>query len=192
MPEDDLLSGVARGEPDWNGIFRAYAPDVRAAALKVLRGAGRVVDSKDVDDVVQTTFEEAMQGGVLPKDTKSIAARLRRVATRRAIDALRRAGKVDDEGEQELAALTVADETDELVDADFDHEVLKAVWRNQRQLEGRERLIFRAHAIDGESFADIGNRIGLTGQRVGQIYKEAMRRIVRGIDLTGGDGGGKQ
>ena len=79
MPEDDdLLAGVARGDPDWGGIYRAYNKDVYAAALKVLGSTRRMVDSKDVEDIVQLTFEEAMKDGVLTPETRSIVAALRR------------------------------------------------------------------------------------------------------------------
>jgi len=191
VPEDDdLLAGVASGDPDWGGIYHAYSKDVYAAAQKILGSNRRVVDSKDVEDIVQLTFEESMKEGVLTPETRSIAATLRKVATRRAIDAARRGAKIHETDVAELAdeALSADDGVDEFVQDDFELEIQRAIWRNQRTLTAQERTIFRSRAVDGKTFVEIGSRLQLTPQRIGQIYGEAINKIKKGIDLTG-DGG---
>ena len=187
---DDLLVGVANGEPDWDAIYRAYHQSVHAAAQQLFRSRLRIVDSKDVDDIVQLTFEEAMKGGVLTPDTQSIGKKLRQVARRRAVDAIRRAAKVHDKPVEEIAG-AAADEGDEIenfIETDFDIAIGQAVWRHLRKLSPQERTVFRARATDGLKFPEIAERLGLTPQRVGQIYREALRKVTRGLDLTG-DGG---
>lgn len=191
MPEDDdLLAGVARGDPDWDGIYRAYSKDVYAAAQKVLGSTRRVVDSKDVEDIVQLTFEEAMKGGVLIPETRSIVAALRNVAKRRAIDAVRRGAKINETEIEELPgeSLSADDSVDDFVQDNFELEIQRAIWRNQRKLSAQERTVFRARTVDGLTFSEIATQLRLTPQRIGQIYREALGKITKGIDLTG-DGG---
>jgi RNA polymerase sigma factor (sigma-70 family) len=188
--EDELLAGVAAGDPDWEGIFRAYAKDVRAAAQQVLGAEGRIVDSKDVDDVVQQTFEEAMKGGVLTPNTRSIPAKLRVVARRRAMDAVRRGSKIHDARIEDMPnpEQPAEDDIETFVEDDFEMAIRQAIWRNQRRLTPRERIIFRAKTEEGLTFDEIGKRLNLTPQRVGQIYRGAIRKLTAGLDLTG-DGG---
>jgi RNA polymerase sigma factor (sigma-70 family) len=191
VPEDDdLLAGVARGDPDWGGIHRAYSKDVYAAALKVLGSSRRVVDSKDVEDIVQLTFEEAMKDGVLTPETRSNVAALRNVATRRAIDAVRRGAKIHETDIEELPgdSLSTDYSVDDFVQDDFELEIQRAIWRNQRRLSAQERTVFRARAVDGMTFPEIAAKLQLTPQRIGQIYRKVMRKLTKGIDLKG-DGG---
>ena len=185
--DDDLLAGVTSGEPDWDGIYRAHHQGVHAAAQKVFRSRRRIVDSKDVDDVVQQTFEEAMKGGVLTSETRSIGATLRQVARRRAIDAIRRAAKVHDQPVEETAGAADEDEDEieQLIESEFEVAIQQAVWRNLRRLTPQERTVFRARATDGLKFPQIAERLGLTPQRVGQIYRDALGKVIRGLDLTG-------
>lgn len=193
MSEEDaeLLAGLARGDPDiWERIYRAYAKDVHATAQKELRSVTELVDSKDVQDIVQQTFLEALEGGVLTADTKSIGAKLRTVAARRARDAQRRGSKVAGQAIEAIpGADSGLDPIEDLIESAYRREIGQAVWRNLRRLDGRERQIVQAFAL-GETFAEIGQRMGLTGQRIGQIYKEAAKKLVAGIDPTG-DGGGR-
>lgn len=189
--DEELLVGVARGDPDvWERIYRAYAKDVHATAQKELRSLTELVDSKDVQDIVQQTFLEAMEGGVLTPDTKSISAKLRTVAARRARDAHRRGSRVAEQAIEDIpGADSGLDPIEELIESGYRREIAQAVWRNHRRLDRRERQIVQAFAL-GETFTEIGHRMGLTGQRIGQIYKEAAKKLVAGIDPTG-DGGGR-
>ncbi len=186
--DEELLAGVARGDPDiWERIYRAYAKDVHATAQKHLRSVSEIVDSKDVQDIVHQTFVEAMEGGVLTPDTKSISAKLRTVAARRALDARRRNSKTADQAIEDIpGADSMLDPVEELVESSYRREISQAVWRNLRRLDKRERQIVQAFAL-GEAFTEIGERMGLTGQRIGQIFKEAIKKLVAGID-TSGDG----
>lgn len=189
--DEELLAGVARGDPDiWVRIYHAYAKDVHATAQKHFRSPTELVDSKDVDDIVEQTFLEARDGGVLTPDTKSISAKLRTVAARRALDARRRNSKIANRPIEDIpGADSTFDPIEELVESSYRREIAQAVWRNFRRLDKREKQIVQAFAL-GETFTEIGQRMGLTGQRIGQIFKEASKKLVAGIDPTG-DGGGR-
>jgi DNA-directed RNA polymerase specialized sigma24 family protein len=127
--DEELLAGVARGDPDiWERIYRAYAKDVHATAQKELRSLTEIVDSKDVQDIVQQTFLEAMEGGVLTPDTKSISAKLRTVAARRAREAHRRASKVADQAIEDIpTADSGLDPIEEVIEAGYRREIAQAV-----------------------------------------------------------------
>ena len=44
-------------------------------------------------------------------------------------------------------------------------------------LDDREQEIFFAIHFDGYSRKEVGDRLGLTSQRIGQIYKAVLRRL---------------
>jgi RNA polymerase sigma factor (sigma-70 family) len=186
--EHELLRGVADGDPDFEGIYRAYGRVMQATAQQVLGAKGRVVDSKDIEDVVHDAFTDIMKKGLLTPDTLSIAARLRRVTFNKAYDAVRRATHVQGRPIEELpeADRAVAP-LDAWHEAQADRELGQAVWRNLRRLDARERRIYAAHINEGRSFAQIGTELGLSGQRIGQLFRRAMQKLLAEVDLTGGD-----
>ena len=59
------------------------------------------------------------------------------------------------------------------------------VGRLMRLLLPRERTIFHMYFWDDLSFAQIGLRIGLSGERVRQIFDGSLRRLRRAASLAG-------
>jgi RNA polymerase sigma factor (sigma-70 family) len=58
------------------------------------------------------------------------------------------------------------------------------VARLMRLLHPRERTIFQMYFWDEMSFAQIGTRVGLSGERVRQIFEGSLRRLRRAAQIT--------
>lgn len=157
-----------------------------------------VVGGTSAEDV----FSEALQGLLQyePKGSVSWEAVAITIAQRRAIDAVRNARKhrvLPDGSEIGITSLDLEnDEGERLVDglADSgeltDEEAVDRVLRADRLLAFRkvaeevlpERdrdIVFRV--TRGETNVAIAKEVGLTQQRVGQIYGESMRKINAGL-----------
>jgi RNA polymerase sigma factor (sigma-70 family) len=59
------------------------------------------------------------------------------------------------------------------------------VARLMRLLLPRERVIFHMYFWDDLSFAQIGLRVGLSGERVRQIFDGSLRRLRRAVHVAG-------
>jgi DNA-directed RNA polymerase specialized sigma24 family protein len=100
---DDLLRSVKGGDPDYDGIYRAYGRLMYVAALRAYHQNNRIVDAQDVGDVVHEAFLQIMDRKLLTPDTKSIGGLLSTVAYRRALDHLRRGDRHADLDIDDLA-----------------------------------------------------------------------------------------
>lgn len=150
------------------------------------------------DDVLQTATL-ALLSHPPSELTTSWEALAVTIARNKAVDAVRRAtsGRTSpaaDDGppaaETNVIPLPTAGQGNNPVDAvAADDEALEAEFIASRQqqillrlawevLDDRDRQIFFAIHHLGRSRAEVGRRFGLTGQRVGQIYRGAARRLL--------------
>jgi len=153
------------------------------AAASVLNRAGLAGQVEDaVSTVVATLFKMRRSGQLTPKD--DWAPYLRRAASNEAlriVAAHARVSPVPDD-------MPLADRTEGL-DPVSDEATLRAMGGRLReavnQLEPRQRRIVHGYYWQHRTDGELGEELGLTSQRVGQLRHSAERRL--GQLLGGGE-----
>jgi RNA polymerase sigma factor (sigma-70 family) len=189
---DDLLRSVQGGDPDYEGIYRAYGKLMYFAALRAYDQKNRVFDARDVEDVVHEAYLQVMERNLLTPDTKSIGGLLSTVAYRRALDHLRRGDRhanldiddVPDQVDVEDPYLAIEDELERT-------QIGAAVWDNWHRLNAQERAVYRGVIFEGRTHTDIAVDLGVSRERVGQVFRAALRKMTHGLNLNDEDGGGR-
>ncbi len=75
---------------------------------------------------------------------------------------------------------TLASENDpieEVVDRIYDEEVSRALWEEVDNLSDREAQVVRSKYQDGKTYAECGEALGLSIERVRQIHEKALRKL---------------
>jgi RNA polymerase sigma factor (sigma-70 family) len=162
------------------------------AALRAYDQKNRVFDARDVEDVVHEAYLQVMERNLLTPDTKSIGGLLSTVAYRRALDHLRRGDRhanldiddVPDQVDVEDPYLAIEDELERT-------QIGAAVWDNWHRLTAQERAVFRGVIFEGRTHTDIAVDLGVSRERVGQVFRAALRKMTHGLNLNDEDGGGR-
>jgi len=189
---DDLLRSVQGGDPDYDGIYRAYGKLMYFAALRAYDQKSRVVDAQDVEDVVHEAFLQVMERKLLTPDTKSIGGLLSTVAYRRALDHLRRGDHHADLDTDDLADHADVEDPYAAVEDELERtQIGAAVWDNWHRLNPQERAVFRGVIFEGRSRTELAVELGVSRERVGQVFRAALRAMTHGLNLNDEDGGGR-
>jgi RNA polymerase sigma factor (sigma-70 family) len=189
---DDLLRSVQGGDPDYDGIYRAYGKLMYFAALRAYHQKSRVVDAQDVEDVVHEAFLQVMERKLLTPDTKSIAGLLSTVACRRALDHLRRGDHHADLDADDLADHADAEDPYAAIEDELERtQIGAAVWDNWHRLNAQQRAVFRGVIFEGRTHTDVAVDLGVSRERVGQIFRAALREMTHGLNLNDEEGGGR-
>jgi len=128
----------------------------------------RVLDSSDVEDILQDVFYELIQAYRLMKPAEQVTAWLYRVARNRITDLFRRrkTTSLDQPIENQDDARTLADllpSVDGGPDALFAHNVLlEALEDALDELPANQRNVFLAHEFDEKSFKQIAEETGVS------------------------------
>ena len=187
---DDLLRSVQGGDPDYDGIYRAYGKLMHFAALRAYEQKSRVVDAQDVEDVVHEAFLQVMERKLLTPETKSIGGLLSTVAYRRALDHLRRGIReadldiddLPDQADVEDPYAAIEDELERM-------QIGAAVWDNWHRLNAQERAVYRGVISEGRTHTELAVDLGVSRERVGQVFRAALRKMTHGLNLNDEDGG---
>ena len=151
----------------WNELVERHGPMVYRVALRIVGQAA------DAEDVVQEVFLEVHRLWSSRK-AENWSALLRTLATRRAIDSLRRGketlGQLDHDPEQLGAApenLARAKELEEQLRAGI------------AQLPQQQAEVFTLHCLEGQSHQEIANELGITPRGVASALHKARVRLAR-------------
>jgi RNA polymerase sigma factor (sigma-70 family) len=193
------MRGCANSEPEGPGVGRAgdgATPVVDPECLSlrpmveqlyrseshrlVKLVARRTLDREEARDIVQELFSRLLRGGLVSGPLQRPQAYLSRMAVNlvrdRAKAAVRRSSskhQVPDENE-----LRGPDQVAALESRDMLNRIEAAMLR----LRPRTREIFLAHRIDGLSYAEIADRMGITVKGVEKQMSKAIAQLDRLLD----------
>jgi RNA polymerase sigma factor (sigma-70 family) len=128
----------------------------------------RVLDSNDVEDILQDVFYELIQAYRLLKPAEQVTAWLYRVARNRIIDLFRRRKitSLDQPIEDQDETRTLADllpSPDAGPDAHFAHNLLLEAFEDALdELPANQRDVFLAHEFEEKSFKEIAAETGVS------------------------------
>jgi RNA polymerase sigma factor (sigma-70 family) len=187
---DHLLRSVQGGNPDYEGIYRAYGKLMYVTALRVYEQKDRLVNARDVEDIVHEAFLQVMERNLLTPDTKSIAALLTTVAHRRALDHLRRSARQTDLDIDDLPDPADAEDPYAAIEDELEGiQIGAAVWDNWHRLNAQERAVYRGVISEGRTHTDVAVELGVSRERVGQVFRAALRKMTHGLNLNDEEGG---
>lgn len=133
----------------------------------------QVADQADAEEILQDVFYELVEAYRLMKPVKEVTAWLFRVAHNRIIDLFRKRGReaarfatAPTSSEAESASLSWEDLLPSLEagpETEFARTLLIEELEDAlEELPAEQRVVFVAHEIDGESFAEIAKRTGVS------------------------------
>jgi len=172
----DPLDGLTLGSPEWHeAVYRAYRDTVWRAASSVLGNETR--DSADAEDIAEEIFSEVRDGKHIDATTRSIPAVLCTRARQRAIDRTNRGAKTADGNVPER--VTVSEPFDEV-----ELERLGAVvHKNFRDLDERERYVYRRLYLDRAKPGEVAVELELSRVRIIQIRDGLRKKLLRGTGI---------
>lgn len=152
---DWMRRGLAGDEASYRRLLETLAPALRA----VVRGAASQfrLPAADIEDIVQETLLAVHLKRQTWKDTELLTPWLRAIARNKLIDALRRrgrGGRVDVPIDDVLETLAAPEPEVHLSPAEADR-VLSVI-------NGRQRDVVRAIAVDGLTAAETAARMGVS------------------------------
>lgn len=180
LSDEDLLAGIAKGEPDWRAVYERCRHAMHAAAMRYFRRREEALGGLSAEDVVQQVMSAVIRKG-LPDDLASVEKlraymaqatlfRAHNVKTRKPAGHLPLAdpGTPDelpgtDDVEETAVTIAVADHAKQLV----------------QRLPGLEQLVIRRHVLEGHRQIDVAAEIGVSDARVRQLLKAGLRRLRR-------------
>jgi RNA polymerase sigma factor (sigma-70 family) len=148
-------------------------------AQRVLKG--QVASGVSAEDIVMTVMAELAQKGI-PDDEDgrpfNLPAYLRRCVFYRAIDALRRA--------ERLQALDPARDLTDSTSADphtaaESHNFLPRFDELLRKLSANERYVFQERVLNGRPAKDVARELGVSPPRVSQLVTAALKKLKDGL-----------
>jgi RNA polymerase sigma factor (sigma-70 family) len=112
------------------------------------------------------------------------------VAHRRALDHLRRGRRhadleLDDRPDEADVEDPYAAIEDEIERA----QIGAAVWDNWHRLNAQERAVYRGVIVEGRTRTELAADLGVSRERVGQVFRAALGKMTHGLDLNGEEGG---
>jgi RNA polymerase sigma-70 factor, ECF subfamily len=152
---------------DWEGIVRANGPTVWRTLYRLL---GR---RADVDECFQETFLSAMEMSRRQK-VECWSALLQTVATRKAVDRLRRKYRQREESiEFEAVASRMGDPAQAADEAERAGLLQQAMIR----LPARHAEAICLHVFSGWSYQEIGQQMGMSSSAVGVIIHRGKQKL---------------
>ncbi len=184
-PPDPEAPGSQGVRPDWAALYGQHRERMLRVAANRLRLAGR--DTSQAQDIVQTVFVGVMEKS--PEGIDNWEAYLVRATTNRVKDHLsaaeaRRAFPVGTESEEG------ADLLDQAADYDLEEQALLDLRSEQLRHRIREllfglpepqRQVVRHRLFDGLANVDIAPLLGVTPQRVSQLWKAGFGSLMSAL-----------
>ena len=166
---------------DWEGIVRSNGPTVWRTLYRLL---GR---RADVDECFQETFLSAMEMSRRQK-VECWSALLQTVATRKAVDRLRRKYR---QREESIEFETVTSRIGDPAQAADEAERAGLLQQAMIRLPARQAEAICLHVFSGWSYQEIGQQMGMSSSAVGVIIhrgKQKLRELLE--DSLGATPGG--
>jgi RNA polymerase sigma factor (sigma-70 family) len=165
-----LLAGVQAGNPDFDAIFRAYWAQMVKSAAKI--------NPLVAEDAAQEAWLDVIRKGSLTPATTNVAAFLKTVAARRAIDLTRKNARTDPTDTiVEMADPTTDDEFSAVERKRAAEEVLAASW-DQRQIFNRnEDQVFQYRFCSDHTQEETASALNLTRERISQIEGQVVKKL---------------
>jgi len=166
---------------DWEGIVRGHGPTVWRTLFRLL---GR---RADVDECFQETFLSALE---MSRRQKVVcwSALLQTVATRKAVDRLRRKYR---NREETIVTEAMASGMDDPSRAAEEAERAAMLERAMTKLPVRQAEAICLHALSGWSYQEIGLQLGISSAAVGVAIhrgKQQLRELLE-VSLGAKSGG---
>jgi RNA polymerase sigma-70 factor (ECF subfamily) len=167
---------------DWEGIVRGNGPTVWRTLFRLL---GR---RADVDECFQETFLSALEIS-RKQNVVCWSALLQTVATRKAVDRLRRKYRNREEfAISEAAASGLSDPARAVEEAERAGLLAKAMTR----LPARQAEAICLHALSGWSYQEIGKQLGMSSSAVGTMIHRGKQRLRELLEVSlGAKSGGE-
>ncbi len=190
MPDDDAYEELV--ERARAGDRQAFRVLVRRTYRPALRVAGRLLgDLGEAEDAVQEAYVQAWSGLDELRDPSAarswILAYVRNVALTRARGPRRRRARIRvAEGPAELERLATLLTSDEPLpeDASAAAELGRAVWRLVDELDDKYRVPLLLRAVDGMSYDELAEVLGLTKATVATRLRRARQRLATRLEET--------
>jgi RNA polymerase sigma-70 factor, ECF subfamily len=160
---------------DWDELMRREGSAVWRTAYRLVR------NQDDADECFQETFLAALEISNR-QPVQNWPALLQRLATRRAIDRLRkhlRRRRREEPADLALAEGTEADPSEQAQAA----ELASALRRAVAQLPERQAEVFWQHEIGDWSHQQIADQLGITPNAVGVILHRARQKLQELLDV---------
>ncbi len=155
---------------DWRDIMDRYGPIVWRTAYRILN------DYTDASDCYQETFLAAVKLA-RRQSVNNWPAMLKTVAAARAIDRLKQRSRERSRsaGPDELAHVT-ARQPEPAIEAES-ADLLNSVRQALTQLPTQQAQVFWLRYVDGLSYQEIGDELGIKVNRVGVLLHRARKRL---------------
>jgi len=150
---------------NWDQIVRDHGPAIFRLARRIL-GPG-----PDAEDVVQEVFLEVFQFRQ-KQEVGNWHGLLRRVATHRAIDRLRRR-----RGNEPLEGLEISDAADAPLETAVAGELAERLRRAITRLPDGQAAVFSLRYFDGRSYDEIAETLGMEPSAVGTALHKARGKL---------------
>lgn len=161
--------------PDWQSIVRTHGPMAFDTAWRLL---GHVADA---EDVVQESLLDAFQLHAR-RAIDNWGGLLRHLATRRAIDRLRRRRKTET-----LPCEPVTPESDQPESVAIERELANRLRMAVAELPNREASVFSLHYFGEMANPDIAETLGITTGAVGVALHKARSKLKRALNVEQND-----
>jgi RNA polymerase sigma-70 factor (ECF subfamily) len=177
--ESDLLMAVKNmesGLPDWEVIVRTHAPMAFDTAWRLLGHAA------DTEDAVQEALLDAFQlHGRQP--VSNWGGLLRHLATRRAIDRLRKQRRAVPLALKPLIVEPASPESEQPESAAIERELAERLRLAVAELPDREGSVFSLRYFGEMANSDIAETLGISTDAVGVALHKARKRLKETLGL---------
>lgn len=160
---------------DWNAIVREHGRAVFGVAFRILGHAA------DAEDVVQEVFLEAQQQRK-PQRIRDWSAFIKRLATFRAIDCLRRR-----RGDQSLHGVSEPDRADGPQQSAIGNELQHRLRHSLTLLPDQQATIFCLRYFEDLSYEQIASSLGISVSAVSTSLNKARARLRELLKEKGDD-----
>jgi RNA polymerase sigma-70 factor (ECF subfamily) len=180
-PSDAALVVAARAGEDWarEALFRRYAPMVNGLSYRVM---GR---DEDVDDLVQDTFVQALNGLDRLNDPQAFAGWLASIVVRTASKVLRRRKLTRRLG---LARSSEPIDVDTLIGASAPPDAaveLRAIYTIVEALPVEQRMALVLRRVEGLGLEEIAHAMGLSLATVKRRLVDAEAALEKHVGTRG-------
>ncbi len=170
LDEKELLIRLRDGDHQaFERLYHRYKRRIAGHLLSLFR------DDALAQDIAQDTFIKVWENRARLDEHKSFRAYLFTIATNHAYSLFERAGK--DESARKafhLALQQASNHVDEYIARKEHAEVLESLLN---QLPEKQREVFRLAKIEGYSYAEIGERLGISSNTINTHLKRAATHL---------------
>ena len=155
---------------DWSRIVQEYGPIVQRTAYRLLN------DKADVSDCFQDTFVAALKLSQA-QPVRNWPGLLKRLATARALDRLRKRCQEGPQVSQLSAGLDVASTVAEPEQAAASAELADCLRRALAEIDTRQAEVFCLSCLEELDYRHIAEQLGITVNNVGVLLNRAKASL---------------